>query len=68
MTVLAYDVYQSKEVLEMGISYVPLEELYAKSDIISIHVPLLPNTHHMVLLPLRACADALRLMQRPYPR
>ncbi len=32
----------------MGIKYVSLEELYGHADVISLHVPLLPSTHHMV--------------------
>jgi D-lactate dehydrogenase len=48
MEVIAYDLYQSKEVLDMGIKYVTLEELYSRSDVISIHVPLLPSTNHMI--------------------
>ena len=28
--------------------YVSLEELLTRSNIISIHVPLLPETHHMI--------------------
>eukprot|EP01113_Clastostelium_recurvatum_P007401 TRINITY_DN1344_c0_g1_i1.p1 TRINITY_DN1344_c0_g1~~TRINITY_DN1344_c0_g1_i1.p1 ORF type:complete len:338 (-),score=79.93 TRINITY_DN1344_c0_g1_i1:12-1025(-) len=46
--VIAYDVYQSKEVQEMGIEYVPLDDLLARSDVISLHAPLTPQTHHIV--------------------
>jgi D-lactate dehydrogenase len=46
--VIAYDVYQSEEVKALGIPYVSLEQLYADSDIISLHVPLLPSTKFMV--------------------
>lgn len=48
MNVVAYDVIQSKEVIEMGIKYVSLDELYAHADIISLHVPLLPSTNKMI--------------------
>lgn len=48
--VIAYDVYQSDEVKALGISYVPLDQLYAEADIISLHVPLLPSTKNMVRL------------------
>ncbi|MEY2846072.1 MAG: hypothetical protein RL076_1618 [Chloroflexota bacterium] len=40
---------------EIGASFVDLETLYRQSDIISFHVPLFPNTHHifnMQTLPL----------------
>lgn len=43
MNVLAYDVYQSQ-----GINYVSLEELYKKSDIISLHCPLTKDSYHMI--------------------
>lgn len=46
--VIAYDVFQNKELIELGINYVPLDDLYAASDIISLHVPLLPQTHHLI--------------------
>ena len=31
-----------------GCVYVPLDELYRESDIISLHCPLTPGTHHLV--------------------
>lgn len=33
---------------ETGITYVPLDELYARSDIISLHCPLTKETEHMI--------------------
>jgi D-lactate dehydrogenase len=33
---------------ELAIEYVPLDALYAQSDIISLHVPLTPVTRHMI--------------------
>jgi len=46
--VIAYDVFQNKDIIANGIPYVSLEEIYAQSDIISLHVPLLPSTKHMI--------------------
>ena len=43
MKVIAYDKYQSAD-----IDYVELDELYKKSDIISMHCPLTSDTHHMI--------------------
>ncbi|HEX5064163.1 MAG TPA: 2-hydroxyacid dehydrogenase [Kofleriaceae bacterium] len=43
--VLAYDLRPQSE---LPVEYVPLDELYARSDIISLHVPLTPATHHMI--------------------
>jgi len=45
---LAYDVYENPECLELGVQYVPLHKLMAQSDIISLHCPLLPATHHII--------------------
>ena len=33
---------------ECGIEYLPLDELYAKSDIVSLHVPVTPQTENMI--------------------
>lgn len=44
--VLAYDIYPSKDL--KGATYVSLDELYAQSDIISLHTYLSPETEHMI--------------------
>lgn len=42
--VLAYDLAPDPALAnELGLSYVTLEELYARSDIITLHVPLTPS-------------------------
>ena len=48
-SVLAHDLRPS-EVLarELGVRYVPLAELYRAADILSLHTPLTPATHHMI--------------------
>lgn len=46
--ILAYDVQPAPEVVALGARYVPLEELLEASDIVSLHVPLLPATHHLL--------------------
>lgn len=45
--VLAYSRHQNAEP-SLGIRYCTLEELYAKSDIISLHVPLSNQTRYMI--------------------
>lgn len=45
---LAYDMYQDSSLIEQGVSYVSMEELYAQSDIISLHCPLTPDNKHMI--------------------
>eukprot|EP00443_Scrippsiella_acuminata_P096167 CAMPEP_0115591034 /NCGR_PEP_ID=MMETSP0272-20121206/10069_1 /TAXON_ID=71861 /ORGANISM="Scrippsiella trochoidea, Strain CCMP3099" /LENGTH=1001 /DNA_ID=CAMNT_0003026243 /DNA_START=342 /DNA_END=3347 /DNA_ORIENTATION=+ len=46
--VIAYDVFKSPVIEEMGIKYVELDEIFRTSDVITIHAPLMPATHHMV--------------------
>lgn len=46
--ILAYDVYRNPEIEALGGSYVELAEIFAKSDIISLHCPLTPETHHLI--------------------
>jgi D-lactate dehydrogenase len=49
MQVLAHDPGpESPEVLALGGRYVPLDTLLAESDIVSLHCPLLPSTHHLI--------------------
>jgi D-lactate dehydrogenase len=45
---LAYDVQQNPACLKMGVEYLPLDELLPQCDIISLHVPLLPETRHLI--------------------
>ena len=47
-SVNAYDPYENDEVKEMGGKYMELDELLAKSHIISLHCPLMPKTRHMI--------------------
>lgn len=47
MKVLAYDLYQSDSGKEIG-TYVSLDELYAKSDVISLHCNLTPENTKMI--------------------
>ena len=46
--VIAYDKAENDELKHLDVEYVSLDALYAESDIISLHVPLLPATHHMI--------------------
>ena len=49
MNVIVYDVRQEPLLAEvLGFSYVSLEELLQRSDVISLHVPLIKATHHMI--------------------
>ena len=55
---LASDPYVNDEVVAAGATYVPLEELFAAADIIALHAPLTPETHHLI------GRDTLRRMKR----
>ncbi len=46
--VIAYDKYPSDDTRDMGVAYMDLDELLAKSDIVSLHCPLTPETHHIM--------------------
>lgn len=45
---LGYDPHPNNECLELGMNYVQIDELFARSHIISLHCPLTPQTHHMI--------------------
>ena len=46
--VLAHDPVINDECRALGVRYVDLPELYAQSDIITIHAPLVPGTYHLI--------------------
>ena len=45
---LAYDPYPNEEVAELGARYVDLDTLLQESDIITLHCPLTPESHHVI--------------------
>ncbi len=49
MEVIATDVYEDKKAAEeLGFRYVQFEELLKTSDVITIHVPYMKETHHLI--------------------
>jgi D-lactate dehydrogenase len=49
MRVLAYDVRQDEELeITLGFRYCSLDEVLARSDIITLHVPYNEHTHHLL--------------------
>lgn len=59
MRVLAYDVCESRLIAEvLSFRYVSLNELLRNSDIISLHAPYNPSTHHLIN------RDTVRLIKR----
>ncbi|MEU4995242.1 2-hydroxyacid dehydrogenase [Streptomyces sp. NPDC021622] len=57
MSLLGWDIAQNPVCLELGMKYVEKDQLFAEADLISLHVPLLPATRHIV------GAEALRMMK-----
>lgn len=45
MNVLAYDKYPAKD---SGLNYVSIDEIFEKSDVISLHCPLNEETYHLI--------------------
>ncbi|MFF3018643.1 2-hydroxyacid dehydrogenase [Streptomyces sp. NPDC057939] len=48
MNLLGWDVAENPACTALGMKYVDKEELFASSDLISLHVPLLESTHHII--------------------
>ena len=49
MNIIAYDAFPNKDLeKKLGFKYTTLNKLLAQSDIISLHTPLLPATHHLI--------------------
>jgi D-lactate dehydrogenase len=45
---LGWDVKANPACEALGMAYVELSELLERSDVISLHVPLMPETHHII--------------------
>ncbi len=49
MKVIAYDPFVTPErAAQMGVELVLLDDLYARADIITVHVPLMKETYHLI--------------------
>jgi D-lactate dehydrogenase len=49
MKVIAFDAHPDQaRAAELGFTYVTLPELAAQSDVITLHVPYMPETHHLI--------------------
>ena len=44
----AFDQWQDPALVEIGIEYRPLDEVLTAADILTLHCPLTPETHHLV--------------------
>lgn len=48
MHILAYDPFKNPEAEALGAEYVSLDELYARSHIITLHCPATPENYHLL--------------------
>ena len=48
MRLLGWDITPNPDCAELGMEYVELDRLFREADLISLHVPLMPSTHHLL--------------------
>jgi D-lactate dehydrogenase len=48
MRLLGWDISVNPECAGLGMEYVELDRLLREADLISLHLPLMPSTHHLV--------------------
>ncbi|WP_017219933.1 2-hydroxyacid dehydrogenase [Moritella dasanensis] len=48
MNILAFDPYENQMALELGATYVSLDEIYDKADVITLHCPMTEDNYHML--------------------
>ena len=46
--VLAFDPNPREDLLRRGVQYMALDDLLSQSDVVSLYVPLMPQTHHII--------------------
>jgi D-lactate dehydrogenase len=56
--VIAYDIHQDPYLLKLGVAYGSIEEVFATSDIISLHCPLTKETKNIIN------ADSIQVMKK----
>ncbi|MFD2570317.1 2-hydroxyacid dehydrogenase [Spirosoma soli] len=47
-SVMAYDVFESDQLKNQGVVYAPFDTVLQSSDIVSLHCPVTPETHHLI--------------------
>lgn len=45
---LGHDSFRNPDCIALGVEYVDLDRLLAESDVITLHCPLTPETHHLI--------------------
>lgn len=48
MDILCYDPYPSQVAMDLGVKYTTLDEIFAKSDVITLHCPLTSENTHLL--------------------
>jgi phosphoglycerate dehydrogenase-like enzyme len=51
MNPIAYDIAKNPVVEQMGVPYMSIEDMLPIADVVSLHVPLLPSTYHIMNKP-----------------
>lgn len=46
--VIVHDLYPDEKLKKLGIEYEPIDQIFEQSQIISLHCPLTPETHHII--------------------
>lgn len=46
--IIAHDISKSEELMNLGVEYLPLNEVFENSDVLSLHCPLIPQTKHII--------------------
>lgn len=46
--VIAFDVHENESLKNLGVNYLPLDEVFKQADIISLHCPLTPETKYII--------------------
>jgi D-lactate dehydrogenase len=48
MRLLGWDITPNPECEALGMQYVELDRIFREADLLTLHVPLMPSTHHLV--------------------
>eukprot|EP00758_Cryptobia_borreli_P014354 Tbor_TRINITY_DN5912_c0_g6::TRINITY_DN5912_c0_g6_i2::g.18722::m.18722/K03778/ldhA; D-lactate dehydrogenase len=48
MNILCHDPYTNQAAIDLGAKYTTLEDIYSRSDVITLHCPLSPESQHML--------------------
>jgi len=46
--IIAFDIHESEDLINLGVTYVSLNEVFKQSDILSLHCPLNEHTKHII--------------------